>query len=84
MTVLVPKLLHVVVQPVFVLVDSETLEVSPGPQVQPNVVPAAALPGLADHLDRAARDIAEHLASGPSAGQAVEGVPVDVTEHVAP
>ncbi len=60
---IVPKLLHVVVQPVFVLVDTDTLDVQPGPSVQPNQVPAAQIEELPALIERARQSIAEHLDS---------------------
>jgi len=75
---IVPKLLHVVVQPVFVLVDTETLDVSPGPQVQPNVVPAVALDQIADAIEEARRAIARQV-STLAASETVESAPVDVS-----
>ncbi len=76
---IVPKLLHVVVQPVYVLVDTETLDVTPGPAVQPTQLPAAAVPDLAGHLTRVALEIAGHLASTLAASETVESAPVDVS-----
>lgn len=58
---IVPKLLHVIVQPVFVLVDTETLDVQPGPVVQGATVPAAQLAQLDALIDQAKAQIAEQL-----------------------
>jgi hypothetical protein len=76
--VIVPKLLHVVVQPVFVLVDSDTFEVSQGPQVQPNIVPATALDQIAGAIEETRQAIAEQL-STLAAGQTVQGPPVETS-----
>lgn len=76
---MVPKLLHVVLQPVFVLVDADTLEVSPGPQVQPNMVPAAALDKIGAAIEEARQAIAEQV-SGLAPGEPVQGIPVDQAE----
>ena len=58
---IVPRLLHVVVQPVFVLVDTDTFDVQPGPPVQPNQVPAAQIDDLLAMIEQARQSIAEHL-----------------------
>lgn len=54
---IVAKLLHVTVQPVFVLVDTETHDVQPGPHVSPNNVPATAVDQVAALVEQARQQI---------------------------
>lgn len=69
---IVPKLLHVVVQPMFVLVDTDTHDVQPGPLVDPATVPAAQIDHLPAHLEATRAQIAERLGdSGPAVDEAV-------------
>ena len=58
---IVAKLLHVRVQPVFVLVDTDTADVSPGPAVQASDVPAAHVDQLAELIDQARQQIEAQL-----------------------
>lgn len=60
---IVAKLLHVRVQPVFVLVDTETADVQPGPPITAADVPAAHLDQLGALIDQAREQIEQQLAS---------------------
>lgn len=55
------KLLSVRVQPTFVLVDLETGDVEPGPQVAPADLKASQLGDLAALLDTARKQIEEQV-----------------------
>jgi hypothetical protein len=57
--VIVVKLLTVRIQPVYVLVDTETGDVEPAPQVSPAELKASQLGDLAALLDTACRQIEE-------------------------
>lgn len=57
---MIPKLLHVVVQPMFVLVDTDTLEVSPAPGLQATAVAAADIANIPQLLDMARLALVEH------------------------
>lgn len=59
---IVAKLLHVRVQPVFVLVDTDTADVSAGPVVQASDVPGAQVGQLAALIDQARQQIEAQLA----------------------
>ena len=74
---IVPKLLHVTVQPVFVFVDTDTADVQPGPQVQAANLPAAHLGQLGQMIEQARQQIADQL-SGAAGHDPVEGSPVDL------
>lgn len=58
---IVAKLLHVTVQPVFVLVDTDTADVQPGPQVQPANLSSTQLGQLADLIEQARQQIEQAL-----------------------
>jgi 1-acyl-sn-glycerol-3-phosphate acyltransferase len=60
---IVPKLLHVVVRPVFVLVDTETADVIPGPPVQPSEIPGAMIAELPAAIEQARQQIVAQLAT---------------------
>lgn len=55
------KLLSVVVQPVFVLVDIETGDVEPGPQIAPATIKASQIGELDALLDAARKQIEEQV-----------------------
>lgn len=54
---IVAKLLTLKVQPVFVLVDTETADVQPAPIVQPQDIPASSVDQLAELLETARQQI---------------------------
>lgn len=58
---IVAKLLHVTVQPVFVLVDTDTHDVQPGPTVTPNNIAATALDQLPDLIEQARQQIEQGI-----------------------
>lgn len=64
---IVAKLLHVTVQPVFVLVDTDTHDVQPGPSVQPNTIPAANVADLPALVEQARHSIEAQLSAAPVA-----------------
>ena len=61
---MVAKLLTLKVQPVFVLVDTETADVQPAPLVQPQDISAASVGQLADLLEQARQQIEQAASNG--------------------
>lgn len=60
---IVAKLLHVRVQPVFVLVDTDTADIAPGPPVQASDIPAAQFDQLPALIEQARQQIEQQLAA---------------------
>lgn len=60
------KLLHVVVQPVFVVVDTDTLDVVTGPPVQPATLPASQIVELSGLIEQARAKLADELLRLPA------------------
>lgn len=60
---IVAKLLTVRVQPVFVLVDTETADVAPAPAVTPADLPAAQVGELAALIEQARQGVQAQVAS---------------------
>ena len=54
---IIAKLLHVKVQPVFVFVDTDTADVAPAPPVAHADVPAAQLDQLVDMIEQVRRQL---------------------------
>lgn len=65
---IVAKLLHVIVQPVFVLVDTDTNDVQAAPVVQPVPIPAASLAQVPEMIEQARQQLAEQIQQPPSEG----------------
>lgn len=58
---IVAKLLHVKVQPVFVLVDIDTADVTPAPPVAPADLPAAQLGQLVDMIEATRQQLEQQI-----------------------